>query len=229
VRRARPAHAELTVDHQPARAELPFLHVVATDEVATAPGWTDVARELQTAGGGALAIHLRLRTWSGRALYEAAHSVSLTARATGGWCVVNGRPDIALAAGAQGVQLGRTAVHPGRVVTWLAGQLRIGVSVHSVEEALCAARDGANYVILGTIFATPTHPGRAGAGPASVACCRAALDAAGYGQVGLVAIGGIDLARASAVREAGADGLAVVRSVWEAADPILAARQLMDG
>jgi thiamine-phosphate pyrophosphorylase len=188
-----------------------------------------MASEIQTAGAAALALHLRLPSLSGRVLYEAARSASEAAAAAGGWCVVNSRPDIALAAGAQGVQLGRTAVGPERVSRWVAGRLRIGASVHGADQALRAARNGANYVVLGTIFATPTHPGRAAAGLSSVARCRAVLDDAGFGHVGLVAIGGIDAARARAVREAGADGLAVVRAVWEAADPVLAARQLIDG
>lgn len=210
------------------RHGLPTLHVLATDDVASASGWVDLASRVLRSCGPAVAIHLRLRLVSTRSLYERAVALSRVGDEDGGWCVVNGRGDVALAAGAQAVQLGSTAPPVRRVIPWVGERLRIGVSVHDPREAVRAARNGANFLVLGTIYPTPSHPGRPGAGPAWISECRAALDAADLREVGVVAIGGIDASRVREVREAGADGVAVIRAVWEAPDPASAAMRLAD-
>lgn len=192
------------------------------------------ALEEATAGileacGPRVAVHLRLPGWSDRRLYGLAARSAERAGRTGGWCVVNGRADIALAAGAQGVQLGRTAPPVAALRPHLGGRLRVGVSVHGPGEALAAVRDGANFLILGTIFSTPSHPGREGAGPGLVAETAGALRAEAADRIlPLVAIGGIDASRVGPVLEAGAVGVAVRRAVWEAGHPAAAARILAE-
>lgn len=206
----------------------PYLHVIAGDGEAEAPGFVRLAGALYRRCGPALALHLRL-TCSARELYS--HATALV-RATvihGGWCVVNGRVDVALAAGAEAVQLGRTAISveaAARVVATAGRTLRLGASVHGVSAALAAGAGGANYLILGTIFATPSHPDREGAGPELVAGVRLALDAEGLEPLPVLAIGGIDAARAEVVRRAGAHGVAVQRAVWASEDPVAAAADL---
>jgi thiamine-phosphate diphosphorylase len=92
--------------------------------------------------------------------------------------------------------------------------------VRDAAEARVAAEEGADYAFLGTIFPTPSHPGHVGMGLEGL---RAVV-----GQVPpelpVVAIGGIDAARAADVLGAGAHGIAVVRGVWGSRDPAGAVR-----
>jgi thiamine monophosphate synthase len=76
-------------------------------------------------------------------------------------------------------------------------------------------------VVAGTVFASATHPGRRGAGPDLISACATA-------GLPVIAIGGIDESRVGRVMEAGAAGVAAVRAVWEAADPIGSAMALID-
>lgn len=206
-------------DRGPGR--VPRLHAVVPDAVADRPGFGAAAEGLQEAAGAELALHLRLREADDRRLFELAGKLADRARATGGWCVVNGRVDVALAAGAQGVQLGAGAL-PAREARRLMGPgVALGVSAHGPAEARRAARAGANLVLLGTIFPTPSHPGRPGAGLARVAACRDAGPP-------LIAIGGITPARARAALGAGARGVAALRGIWEADDPTAAADRYLE-
>ena len=95
----------------------------------------------------------------------------------------------------------------------------IGVSVHSLEDCRRAEGAGADYLLLGTIFPTPSHPGEPGAGLSLIARCAGS-------ELPLIAIGGIDGSSVAEVLGAGAHGAAVIRAVWEAADPVLAVRRL---
>lgn len=206
---------------------LPRLHVIAPGAVLTDRAFARRAGRLAEACGSDLAIHLRARELTGRSLYELALELSRQAEAHGGWCVVNGRPDVARAAGAQAVQLGRSAPPLRAVHPWLGDRLRAGVSVHGAGEALRAAADGANYLVLGTIYPTPSHPGQAGGGPPAVARVTRALRRAPRAAP-VVAIGGIRADRVAEVRHAGAAGVAVLRAVWDAQDPAAAAREILD-
>ncbi len=206
---------------------VPLLHVVAGDAQAGRPDFLETARTLLEVGGADLAIHLRLRDVTASRLFDLTSELSGLASASGGWCVVNERLDVALAAGAQGVQLGRTALPVGVAREVLAGVRRetrggpaLGASVHAVAEARQAEADGASYVVLGTIFASRTHPGVRPHGTAIVERCR------GIG-VPIIGIGGIDAGGAEALKRAGASGLAVVRAVWGAEDPVEAAGRLI--
>jgi thiamine monophosphate synthase len=140
-------------------------------------GLTAVERVLERAAP--VAVHLRARI-SARRLFEVADRLAPIASRAGGWLVVNGRPDVALAAGARAVQLGRNALgveETRRMVRACAGRLAIGASVHDAEGALRAAREGADHLVLGTIYATPSHPGVEGSGPAAVSAVRRRLAA----------------------------------------------------
>ena len=199
---------------------MPFLHVVATDEVVAAEGFCGRAAVLLEACREDLALHLRLRNADGRTFYDLAAELSGIARETGGWCVINGRVDVALTAGAQAVQLGSGAL-PVRAVRSLVGDgVAIGVSVHTPDEALAAADAGADYTIAGAVYPSATHPGRPGAGPDLVGACAEA-------GVPVVGIGGIDEGNAERVVAAGAVGVAVVRAVWSAPDSVAAAMDLV--
>lgn len=181
--------------------------------------------ELYRAAAGPVALHIRARLPAVR-LFEAARALT-EAAGRDDWCVVNGRPDIALAAGADAVQLGRSALPPADVRLLTAGSdLRIGVSVHGPRRAVTAVRDGADFLVVGTMYATPSHPGRPGSGAAGLAAVVEALEAAGKGAVPLLAIGGVDADRVAELIAAGARGVVVCRAVWEAPDPLEALARL---
>ena len=204
---------------------IPLLHVVTGDAQASRPDFPEVGRKMLEAWGSDLALHLRLRDATASRLYDLASELSGSAAATGGWCVVNERLDVALAAGAQAVQLGRTAlqVPVAREVIRreeAGGGPALGASVHTEVEAQEAVADGASYIVLGTIFSSRTHPGARSHGTAIVERCRTI-------GVPVIGIGGIDAVGASALRRAGASGVAVVRAVWGAKDPVEASGRLI--
>jgi thiazole tautomerase (transcriptional regulator TenI) len=193
---------------------LPALHVVTTGELLERPDFATAAPALVRALGPALALHLRGPGTPGRRLLELAQTLAGECRDAGALLVVNDRLDVALAAGAGGVQLGRRSL-PAGAVRPLLGGLRLGVSAHSAAEVEAAAEAGADFALLGTIYATPSHPGVKGAGPERVRECA--------GMLPLVAIGGVTPDRVGELLAAGAHGVAVVRGVWGAEDPVAAA------
>lgn len=212
--------------------DLPPLHVLVGDEEAglagdEGPGREDfggVVDRLLAAGEGEVALHLRLRRATGRRIHELAARVREGADRHGGWCVVNDRVDVALTAGADAVQLGGESLPVTAARRVLEEEAAVGRSVHGVGAARRAAGDGANYLVLGTIYPTPGHPERPGAGPGLV---QEVVDEVGRNGPPVVAIGGVDAGRVPDVRSAGADGVAVRRAVWTAADPAAAVRELL--
>ena len=92
--------------------------------------------------------------------------------------------------------------------------------MHSVEEAEQAVEEGADFLLVGTIFPSPSHPGHPGTGPGLI------RDTARLGPP-VIAIGGIDAVGAARMREAGAYGVAAIGALWHAADPAAAALALL--
>ena len=135
--------------------------------------------------------------------------------------LINDRVDIALASGAAGVHLGQEDMPPALARKMLARNTVIGNSVNTPEEAREAERQGANYVGLGPVFATATKATDLPVvGPEGIRAVRDKIS------IPIVAIGGITPRNAGAVREAGADGIAVVSSILGAQDARKAAREL---
>ncbi|MGB3684143.1 MAG: thiamine phosphate synthase [Rubrobacteraceae bacterium] len=133
---------------------------------------------------------------------------------------VNDDPELARLSGA-GVHLGQQDAPPEEVRGSLGPNSIIGVSAGSVEEAREAVRSGADYLGVGTVFATPTKTDSTVSGLALVeAVARERFSIPWF------AIGGIDLENAPGVAAAGAPGFAVVRAVLDAEDPGSAAREL---
>ena len=94
----------------------------------------------------------------------------------------------------------------------------IGCSTHDPESAMCAVDDGADYVFLGPIWNTTSHPGRPGIG-------TAAIERAQTGRI--IATGGITLDRVAMCLDAGAYGVAAISSLWGADDPGSAAAEML--
>ncbi len=134
--------------------------------------------------------------------------------------LLNDRPDLAVAAGADGVHVGQDDVTPAAARATVGPEAIVGLSTHAPEQ-LAAAPAEADYVVVGPVWETPTKPGRAAAGLAYVAHAAARGSARPW-----FAIGGIDTANVRAVVEAGARRIVVVRALVHAADPAQAAATL---
>jgi thiamine-phosphate pyrophosphorylase len=203
---------------------IPRLHVVTDDEVLRRPEWPRVAAEVLEAGRRRVALHVRGPGLSGRVVYERAESLLDVARATGSAVIVNDRVDVALTLPAvAGVQLRETSL-PVDVARRLLGPARwIGASVHGAVRARNAAARGADYVLLGTVFATPTHPARSGGGLALL------TEVLRTTALPVLAIGGVTAERAKELRGAGAYGAAVLGGVWRSPDPAGAVARYLRG
>ena len=197
---------------------LPRLHVITDGQVLARADFA--ARLASIAGlGRRVAVHLRDRDAGGRAFWRVVERATPVIRRNGAMLVVNARPDIAAMVGAEAVQLGvdDLSVRDARRV---APHALAGRSVHGVGEAQTAVADGADYLLVGSMHPTPSHPGRPGLGLAALGefleCGRP-----------VIAIGGITPARATAVHAVGAWGVAAIRAVWDAPDPAAAAEALL--
>jgi thiamine-phosphate diphosphorylase len=139
--------------------------------------------------------------------------------------VLNDRVDAALAAPADGVQLGYSSLPAAAVRQLVPRGMRVGCSVHEAEEAAEAARQGADYVIFGHVYATGSKPGLSPRGIGALAEVVAASP------VPVIAIGGIGLAEVDEVLSTGCAGIAVLSSVLLHSQPagqVAAYRERLD-
>lgn len=134
--------------------------------------------------------------------------------------IVSGRPDIAAGLGLQGVQLRAADLSPADARRILPHGW-IGRSVHSLAEGETALSAGADYLVAGPVWPTPSHPGREPAG------LRLIQALARLGRP-VIAIGGVTPARAGEARTAGAYGVAAISALWFAVDPAAAATAMLD-
>lgn len=197
---------------------LPRLHAVTDAGVLGAPD-LGVRAAAIAAAGPAVALHARNRAAAGADLARVASRLVALARPAEAAVFVNGRPDIAAATGAQGVQLAAADLAPADARRMLPSGW-IGRSVHSAAEAAAAVAEGADYLLVGNVYATSSHPGRR---PAGLELVRAA---AALGAP-VIAIGGVDASRATELRDAGAWGVAAIGALWRASDPAAAALALL--
>lgn len=200
------------------------LHVVTDDAVLRASDFTERAQALLAAHGPALAIHLRGHGLPAAELFGLARDVAFAADAAAAELLVNDRVDVALAAGADGVQLGQRSLPVAAARAVLGADAWVGYSAHGAEEAAQAAADGADFVFVGAVYETASHPDRAPAGPGLVRETAVALAPAG---VPVIAIGGITPERVREVLLEGAYGVAVLGGVWHTADPVAAAAEYL--
>lgn len=148
-------------------------------------------------------VQLREKDLAGAALLELARAVAAALAGTPTRLLVNGRPDVALAAGASGVQLPSEGL-PVPAVRAAFGTLTVGASCHDVAQARAAAEGGASLVLFGPVFETPGKEARAQGLGVLAQVVRAV-------PIPVYAIGGIDADNASRALEAGAAGVAAIR------------------
>lgn len=155
-------------------------------------------------------VQLRDPELDSRALWALAVDLRERTRAAGCRFVCNDRLDIALAAGADGVHLGRRSVSVADARRVLGPSALVSVSAHAVADALAAARAGADMVLLSPIFASPGKGPPLGLG--ALAEARRALDGLSAPRPVLVSLGGVDASVVSSCLEAGAEGVAAIRA-----------------
>lgn len=190
--------------------------LLVTDSRPDLPG-----RVAAAVRGGVDVVQLRDKRATRDELLPLAEELREVCARGGALFTVNDDPELARLSGAAGVHLGQKDLSLAEAREVLGSEAVIGLSAGSVEEALRAVEAGADYLGVGTVFATPTKSDTEVAGLALVeAVARQNLSVPWF------AIGGIELENAPAVAAAGAPGFAVVRAVLDAADPGEAARGL---
>lgn len=172
-------------------------------------GWL---RALSAAGIGG--VQLREKDLADRDLYELARGAR-EALPPPACLLVNGRADVALAAGADGVHLPADGVPVAAVRGRFGSGLLIGRSTHRLQEVERARQDGADYVTFGPVYASPGKGTPVG---------LAALRRAAATGIPVYALGGVTLERFGELAEAGAAGIAAIRLFQEISDLTRVAR-----
>lgn len=157
--------------------------------------------------GGVTLVQLREKTASSRAFFDIARAVKKVTDSFDIPLIVNDRVDIALAVGAAGVHVGQEDIPAAEVRRLVGPGAILGVSASTVEKALAAERDGADYLGVGAMFATGT---KADAEVTSIAELSAIRDAV---KIPVVAIGGIHENNMDVFAGTGIDGVAIVSAI----------------
>lgn len=173
--------------------------------------------------GGVTVVQLREKACSTREFVASARRLLEFLRPAGVPLIINDRVDVALAAGADGVHLGRSDMAYDDARRLLGPGAIIGLSLETPADAAAAASTDADYVAASPVFATPTKSDTGA--PWGIEGVRRLR---GLTKHKLVAIGGLGEANAAAVFAAGADGIAVVSAICSAPDPEKAARRLRE-
>jgi thiamine-phosphate pyrophosphorylase len=170
--------------------------------------------------GGADVFQLRDKDASDEELLAAAESARERCHAAGALFVLNDRPDLAAACGADGVHVGQDDMPVDRAREQIGDDAIVGLSTHSIQQAQAGCRGGADYIAVGPVHATPTKEGRPAIGVDPLRYAASHVDVPWF------AIGGIDADTVGAVVKAGARRIVVVRAIAQADDPEAAARAL---
>jgi len=176
---------------------------------------------MQAVSGGANMIQLREKDLSAHALYELGIVVKDVVGSSA-MLIINDRLDVALALGADGVQLPESGL-PIKAARRLVGPgVLVGRSVHTVKAGIEASSAGADFLIAGTIFQSASHPEGPARGTGFLRKLKERVS------VPILAIGGVTDENVGKAMREGASGAAVITAISEAEDPIEAARSLVD-
>jgi thiamine-phosphate pyrophosphorylase len=196
------------------------LHVLADDDPRWRHGPVEQARA--ACDGGARVVQLRAKRATDSQALAWGREIRALTRAAGVTFVVNDRVDLALACEADAVHLGQEDLPPVEARR-IAPGLAIGRSTHDAAQLAHALAEPIDYVAYGPLFGTASKEtgyearGLAALGEIASHCA----------QLPLVAIGGIDAGNCARARAAGAQGVAVISAVANAADPVAAVRELV--
>lgn len=199
--------------------DLPHVLAVTTDSICRAsdfPARLSALAEI----GPRLGVVIRAPGASAAAYAGLMKAVSAARRLGGSGLLVHGRPDIAAAFEADGLQLRESDVSP-REARGVFPAGWIGSSVHHRLEAQAAIASGADFVVAGSVFESTSHPGRPGRGTEWLG---AFVDLGAP----VIAIGGITPDRVPEIRDTGAWGVAAISAIWDHPDPEAAARAMIE-
>ena len=162
--------------------------------------------------GGATCVQLREKELDGAAFLEEARTLAALCRRYGVPLIINDNVEVALACGADGVHVGQDDLTVEQVRRLAGDRLIVGVSAHSVEQALAAQAGGADYLGVGAVFATATKSDAHVLPRETLAeICRAV-------DIPVVAIGGIGEDNLLQLAGTGVDGAALVSAIFSAPD-----------
>ena len=170
--------------------------------------------------GGVTCVQLREKELDETAFLQEAKELCALCRRYGVPFLVNDNVEIAIACGADGIHVGQEDLAAGEVRRRVGETMILGVSVHTVEEACQAVRDGADYLGLGAVFPTST---KTDVEQMSNETLQAICDAV---DVPIVAIGGINRGNILKLAGSGVDGVALVSAIFSAEDIEGACREL---
>lgn len=171
--------------------------------------------------GGIKTIQLREKGLTTYELYSLASELRKITSNFKANLIINDRVDIALAAEADGVHLGWRSLPCKIVRKFFGSEKLIGVSTHTIQEALRAQEYEADYITFGPIFTTPSKAGLLKpVGPDEIQKLKNEV------KIPVIALGGIHEENIEAVLDKGADGIAVISSIMHADNPENAARSL---
>jgi thiamine-phosphate pyrophosphorylase len=199
---------------------LPRLYPI-TDTLIS--GFSHAEQVERLAAGGATLIQLREKRATPQEFYRAALEAMSAARSLRVQIIVNDRVDIAMAVKADGVHLGQDDLPADKARLLLGESAIVGVSTHTLEQALTADSTPVDYIAIGPIFRTSTKER-----PDAVVALETVSEVRRSISKPLVAIGGITLDTVQSVVAAGADSVAIISDLLSAGDVAQRTRHFLD-
>lgn len=187
-----------------------------------APGGDLFAAVEGALAGGVRAVQLREKDIPPRDLLELARAMRKLTDRYGAKLIINDRADIALATGADGVHLGETGIPADAARRILGGERFIGVSCHSRESALAAAKAGADFITFGPVYPTPSKA--AYGAPVGL---KLLAEAVSLLSIPVFALGGIKRENTPDTLAAGAAGIALISAIIASGNPEEEARAFL--
>jgi thiamine-phosphate pyrophosphorylase len=190
------------------------LYAIVDEQAAALAGWDPVDLARAWLDGGARLLQIRAKLAPGGRLLDLCQRIAPLAHACGALVVINDRFDVALAADMRAVHVGQDDVPVSAVRRWLGREGIIGLSTHTRAQVDAALYEPITYLAVGPIFTTASKDtGYDAVGLELIAY------AASRTELPIVAIGGITMARARAVLDAGAASVAVIGDLLGPGDP----------
>ena len=176
----------------------------------------------QALDGGVKGIQLREKDLVGRELFFLAEAARKLTQRYHALLLINDRIDIALAVDADGVHLSTASIPIESARALLGRQQLLGASTHSLEEAQEAERSGADFVVFGPVYFTPSKASYGS--PQGLAALKKVVEKL---SLPIYAIGGIKLENIADTRRTGVRGVALISAVMSAADPENATKEIL--
>lgn len=193
-------------------SHLPSLYIITDRTLIGGEQFLPALHSLMAEGG--FMLQLREKDVSSRKLLTWAQTLSEWGNQFGVPVLINDRVDLVMVTGLQGVHLRSHSLPIAKARQCLGPHRLIGASVHSVEEARKGEQEGADFVVLGPIFETPSK--REYGAPLGL---HVLAEAVRVCRLPIFAIGGIDPSRVEPIKQAGAYGVAVISSIFQSSSP----------